>query len=222
MDPKILNTMRADWNARARENARHYVQNATADWNERDFFRSGEINVANDIMPEMHRICGGGRSPLDLHMLEIGCGVGRMTRMLARIFGRVTAVDVSDEMLAEAKKNLAGFDNVALLLGDGASFSGVPDGECDFAFSFIVFQHIPSIDVIRSYCRDVCRVLKPGSLFKFQVQGSPEAARDAYDTWSGVPITLEQAQRLADDTGFALEAAEGAGTQYFWLRFRKP
>ncbi len=222
MDQAILEKMRADWNARARENARHYVQNATADWDEREFFRSGEINVANDVMPEMLRICGGARSPLDLQMLEIGCGVGRMTRMLARIFGRVTALDVSDEMLTEARRNLAGFDNVALVLGDGASLSGFPSGEFDFAFSFIVFQHIPSFDVIRSYCREVCRVLKPGALFKFQVQGSPAARRRTYDTWSGVPVSLEQAQQLAADSGFVLEAADGGDTQYFWLCFGKP
>jgi hypothetical protein len=63
--------MRTDWNALARENARHYVQNATVKWNEQEFFRS--INLANDVMPKMLRICGGTRSPLDLNVLEIGC-----------------------------------------------------------------------------------------------------------------------------------------------------
>jgi ubiquinone/menaquinone biosynthesis C-methylase UbiE len=207
--------MRADWNARARENAQHYVQNAAGRWEERDFFRSGEICVANEVLPDMARICGGSRSPLDLGMLEIGCGVGRMTRMLAIVFGHVTAVDVSDEMLAQARANLAGLNNVSLVLGDGMSLAPIASESIDFAFSFIVFQHIPSLDAIRSYCREAHRVLRPGSLFKFQVQGSEKAQRDKYDTWSGVPVSLEQAHGLASDSGFSLESHEGEGTQYF-------
>lgn len=222
MDLNLASQMRADWNVRARENARHYVQDAVLEWDSREFFRSGEISVANDVMPDMHRICGGSRSPLDLHMLEIGCGVGRMTRMLARIFGQVTALDVSDEMLSQAKENVAGFANVSFVLGDGVSLAGLPAEHFDFAFSFIVFQHIPSIDAIWSYCKEVFRVLKPGALFKLQVQGSPEAHRAEYDTWNGVPLSMAQAEELASDSGFAIEVAQGAETQYFWLCLRKP
>ena len=80
--------------------------NSTREWDQREFFRSGEIHVANEVMPEMHRICGGLRSPLDLSILEIGCGIGRMTKMLARVLGRVTAIDVSKEMIDRARVNL--------------------------------------------------------------------------------------------------------------------
>ena len=214
--------MRAEWNERALENARYYVQSSTNDWDEREFFRTGEINVANEIMPDMHRICGGSRSPLDLNMLEIGCGVGRMTRMLARIFGHVTAVDVSNEMLELAKRNLVGIDNISLVLGDGSTLAPIPSDSIDFAFSFIVFQHIPSFDVISSYCNETFRVLRPGSLFRFQVQGSEAATEEPYSTWNGALVTLEQAHELASQCGFFLESHEGEGTQYFWLRFRKP
>ena len=214
--------MREDWNARAKENAEYYVASASKDWDRREFFRSGEINVANEVMPDMHAICGGQRSPLDLSMLEIGCGVGRMTKMFARIFGQVTAVDVSSEMIERATANLQGLENVSLVLGDGDTLSAVPDSSQDFAFSFIVFQHIPSKEVIASYCREVHRVLKPGSLFKFQVQGGTFERTDGPDTWHGVSISETDAQRLADDNGFALERTTGAGTQYFWLWFRKP
>ena len=102
MDARILKKMRSDWNDRAKENAQYYVQNAQRKWDQRDFFRSGEINVANEVMTDMVAICGGQRSPLDLRMLEIGCGVGRMTRMLARIFGHVTGIDISEEMVRQA------------------------------------------------------------------------------------------------------------------------
>jgi hypothetical protein len=42
----------------------------------------------------------------------------------------------------------------------------------DFAFSYIVFQHVPVRDAVISYFREVHPTLKLGCLFKFQVQGS--------------------------------------------------
>jgi ubiquinone/menaquinone biosynthesis C-methylase UbiE len=145
-----------------------------------------------------------------------------MTKMLAHIFGQVTAVDVSAEMIERAKVNLGGLDNVSLVLGDGETLSALGDSEYDFAFSFIVFQHIPSMEVITSYCREVERVLKPGSLFKFQVQGALWEREGPPDSWYGVTVTEEDAERLCTETGFTLERTAGAGSQYYWLWFRKP
>ena len=225
MDKQVLMKLRQDWDERARENAGYYIRltdQKTCD--EREFYRSGEVNVANEIMPDMPSICAAdrSRSPLDLAVLEIGCGVGRMTRMLARIFGHVTAVDVSKEMLVRAQANLASLDNVTLVLGDGATLSSLADESHDFAFSFIVFQHIPSADVVASYCREVYRVLRPGSLFKLQVNGVIWERNESPDTWMGVSFSELDARRLCDESGFEWEASHGAGTQYFWLWFRKP
>jgi len=219
MKKDLLQLMRDDWNARARENARHYVQTG-GDWDDCEFFRTGEMNVANDVIPDMPRICGE-RSPLDLRMLELGCGVGRMTRALARIFGNVTGVDISDEMIRQARHNLSDLTNVTLEVVDGSALAPLTDGQFDFAFSFIVFQHIPSYDVIASYCKEVFRVLRPGSLFKFQVQGGTTNESEA-DTWVGVSFSGEDTSRLALATGFRIELSVGAGTQYYWLWFRKP
>jgi ubiquinone/menaquinone biosynthesis C-methylase UbiE len=222
MDEQLLRQMRDDWDQRARSNARHYIQTAQDQWEDRDFFRSGEINVANEVMPEMHRICGGDRSPLDLRALEIGCGEGRMTRMLARIFGQVTAIDVSSEMIARARSNLGDLGNVSLIHGDGCTLTGVGDETQDFAFSLAVFQHIPSREVISSYCREVRRVLRPGSLFKFQVQGAQWKRNSPPDTWTGVSVSEDDARRLCEESGFSWELDTGAGTQFYWLWFRKP
>ena len=217
-----LKTMREDWDRRARENAEYYIHTGSGEWDDREFFRSGEINVANEIMPDMYRICGGSRSPRDLNALEIGCGVGRMTKMMARIFRHVTSVDVSAEMIRRAKANLSGVENVTLLVGDGSTLAGVEDVSQDFAFSFIVFQHIPSAQVIASYCREVHRVLRPGGLFKLQVQGAVWDRDKAPDTWTGVSFSEEDALKLCQGSGFELEKTDGAGTQMYWLWFRKP
>jgi ubiquinone/menaquinone biosynthesis C-methylase UbiE len=222
MDPAILHKMRSDWNGRAKENAQYYVQNEKEQWDRREFFRSGEISVANDVMTDMAAICGGRRSPLDLRMLEIGCGVGRMTRMLARIFGHVTGVDISEEMIRQARENTADLENVDLLVGDGCTLAGLPDDGYDFAYSFIVFQHIPAYSVMASYCQEVYRVLKSRGLFKFQVQGYTGLTRSELDTWVGHPVSEGEAAQLAEESGFALVRQEGAGSQWYWLWFRKP
>jgi SAM-dependent methyltransferase len=216
-----VEAMREDWNRRAHENASHYVQSARNDWEDRDFFRSGEINVAKLVMTDMPRICGPAKSPLDLSMVEIGCGVGRMTRMLARVFGQVTALDISEEMAARARANTADLPNVTVLLGDGATLRPLASNTYDFVFSFIVFQHIPSLAIIGSYCREAHRVLKPGGLFKFHVQGRTTFRRGRRDTWTGYQVSPAEARGLARGAGFAMEHSEGAGTQYYWLWFRK-
>lgn len=164
--------MRDDWDRRARENARYYVATHRADWSDEEFFASGEMEVAQQILNDMGNICQG-RDPASLRVLEIGCGAGRVTRALAKVFGEVHAVDVSGEMIARAGAALAGLPNVHLYQNNGMDLSVVPDLPFDFAFSVIVFQHIPSRDVIWNYFREIARLLRPGALFKVQVQGYP-------------------------------------------------
>jgi hypothetical protein len=93
--------------------------------------------------------------------------------------------------------------------------------EFDFAFSTIVFQHIPSRDVIYSYVREVNRLLRKGALFKFQVQGDSSLQTSPEDTWLGVPFSDEDAVKMAEECRFEPRYRHGAGEQYFWLWFFK-
>ena len=89
-----LQKMQREWDARARENARFYVNTERQDWTDADFFRSGEGTVAEEILTDMINICQG-QDPKQMTVLEIGCGAGRVTRALARIFGQVYGVDIA-------------------------------------------------------------------------------------------------------------------------------
>ena len=89
-------------------------------------------------------------------VLEIGCGVGRMTLRLAELFGNVIAVDVSDEMLRRCQENLASQPNVTCLLVDGdGSLGSLGDGAVDAVFSYITFQHVPTRDAAIALLRRV-------------------------------------------------------------------
>lgn len=219
-----LAKMRADWDSRARENARHFVQTAQVDWTDEAFFASGEQTVREEILTDMINICQDKR-PKQMRVLEIGCGAGRVTRALARLFGEVHAVDVSGEMITRARQALAAESNAFVYQNNGMDLSVIPPRQegYDFAFSSIVFQHIPSREVIENYVREVARLLRPGALFKFQVQGDATMLTLPDDTWLGVAFSDQQAVEMAERCGFEPRYRHGAGEQYFWLwYFKRP
>src|SRR5580658_7449322 len=216
-----LQKMRADWDQRARENARHYVVTGNEDWTDEAFFASGENTVAEEILTDLTNICQG-KAPGDMRVLEIGCGAGRVTRALARLFGEVHAVDVSGEMVRLAKEALKEHPNAFVYQNNGKDLTVVPEMPFDFAFSFIVFQHIPSHEIIENYIKEVHRLLRPGALFKFQVQGGNVMdPTKPDDTWVGAPFSERQAVDMAFRCGFEPRYRYGAGDQYFWLWFFK-
>jgi len=215
-----LDKMRADWDARARENARYYVNTATDSWTDEAFFASGDRTVAEEILTDMTNICQG-REPKQMKVLEIGCGAGRVTRALANLFGEVHAVDVSGEMIARASSALAALPHARVYQNNGMDLAIVPGENFDFAFSTIVFQHIPSRDVIENYVSEVSRLLRPGALFKFQVQGDTTLKTNDDDTWLGVSFSDDEAVAMANRCGFEPRYRHGAGEQYFWLWFFK-
>jgi SAM-dependent methyltransferase len=216
-----LQKMRADWDQRARENARHFVDTANADWTDEEFFASGEKTLAEEILTDLGNICQG-KAPGEMRVLEIGCGAGRVTRALGRFFGEVHAVDVSGEMVRLAKQALQDQPNAFVYQNNGKDLTVIPEIAFDFAFSSVVFQHIPSREIIENYVREANRLLRPGALFKFQVQGaSTMDPTDPNDTWLGPPFSERQAIDMAFRCGFDPRYRYGAGEQYFWLWFFK-
>ena len=218
-----LEKMKRDWDERARENARYYVATANENWTDDDFFASGERAVAEDLLTDMTNVCQG-KDPKQMRVLEIGCGAARVTRALSGLFGEVHAVDVSGEMVALAKQALHDRPHAYVYQNNGMDLSILPSEKpYDFAYSGIVFQHIPSRDVIENYVKEVHRLLRPGALFKFQVQGDSTLSTSPDDTWLGVSFSKEQADEMARRCGFELRYQYGAGGQYYWLwYFRNP
>jgi SAM-dependent methyltransferase len=223
--------MRKDWERRARENARHYVVTGQHQWTDEEFFQSGMVTLDEEILNDLTNVCQG-KDPKAMKVLEIGCGAGRVTRAFAEYFGSVYAVDISAEMVRQARRAVSGFRNAHVVRNNGKDLSAVDGGwrrrfgigdplEVDFAFSFMVFQHIPSREIIESYVREVHRLLRPGGLFKFQVQGSPSAEADPEHSWVGVSFNEEQARQMADRCGFEMRYQYGAGDQYYWLWYFK-
>ena len=218
---EVQRRMREDWDARARENAFYYIASSRDDWTDEEFFASGEESVRVLAGEDLDAICRG-KSPAKMRMLEIGCGAGRMTRAFSKIFGEVHGVDVSGEMVAKARRLLADRLNAFIHRNSGSDLRVLGDLKFDFVFSFIVFQHIPSKEVVENYIREAARRLKPGGVFKFQIQGAATAEGQEADTWVGVSFSPAEAQAIVERCGLGIDKTDGEGTQYFWLWCTKP
>ena len=142
-------------------------------------------------------------------------------RPLSRHFGEIHGVDVSDEMIARARRNLSAIPHAHPHHGSGADLAQFADESFDLVYSYAVFQHIPSRDVVMSYLHEAWRVLKPGGIIRAQINGLDQTAKH-YDTWSGVRISADEVRDYASEHGLQLLALEGMRTQYMWTTLRKP
>lgn len=95
------------------------------------FYESGDKDIAQ-LMGYFDADVGarpkGGRA------FDFGCGVGRLTRVIAGIADEVVGYDVAPSMLAAAREVVPA--NVTLT-------TEFPKGPFDWINSYIVFQHIP-------------------------------------------------------------------------------
>ena len=160
--------MRSFWDGKARENATYYVSSYQSydDQDLGEFWKWGEI-LAERFLKESNIPFTGAEN-----VLEIGCGVGRMTRYFARRFNEVHGIDVSEEMIKHASENLDESENVTLHVGNGCDLDCFGDDSFDFVFSYITFQHIPNVVITLNYIREVGRVLRNGGHFYFQVNNT--------------------------------------------------
>jgi SAM-dependent methyltransferase len=99
-------------------------------------------------------------------VLELGCGTGNDAARLAGEGYSVTAVDVSDEAIGQARARfgaLAGF-----LVADVTRRLPFDDGSFDAVMSNVALHMFPD-DVTRVVFAQVGRLVRPGGLFVFHV-----------------------------------------------------
>jgi cyclopropane fatty-acyl-phospholipid synthase-like methyltransferase len=200
-------SMRQDWELRARENAPFYICTTAAESAEA-FAVSGERDLAEQVLDGLDVDPGWSA-------LEIGCGIGRLLRPLAARVARAVGVDLSEEMVRRGREYCAGLPNVELLRTDG-TLAGLADRSFDFVFSHIVFQHLPRKTYVDRYLREAHRVLKPGGILRVQVDGRSRQVfrRWVADSWSGVVYSARDLTRRLGRAGFRVTEVRGEGTQY--------
>src|SRR2546425_1186295 len=216
-DSDLPQQMRAEWNKRALEDAYYYVTFGRKNQDDDEFFATA-ADVVRALEAELKRFPAGDRR--SRRALEIGCGPGRLMRPMSWNFGEIHGVDVSDEMIRIAEAKLVNVPNAFPRSTNGMDLSCYEDDFFDFVYSYAVFQHIPSRDVVFSYLAEARRVLKPGGIAHCQVNGLPPAASQ-YTTCEGVRISAEEIAQFASAHDLQLLAVEGVDTQYMWITMRK-
>lgn len=96
--------------------------------------------------------------------LEIGCGVGRVGRVLAPFVKEWIGCDVSNNMLGIARRRLLGLNNTRLQEVSGYDLQPIPDASVDAVYTTVVFMHLEEWDRY-NYVLEAMRVLKPGGRF---------------------------------------------------------
>lgn len=241
MGTTCLEAIRRDWDARAREDARHYINWPDVPNEEGAFFESGRVDYERFVTSFLRKM---GFDPRGKAALEIGCGIGRIARWMAQDFATYTGVDVSPEMVRKASEY--GIGNAAFHAASGGDLSGIATASVDFVFSFAVFQHVPDKAAILNYFFETARVLRPGGIFRLQMKGLsalnvgstvieagltgkkhfggmrlPFVRIRRLDTWQGRSIAPGEAIRECTSRGLKVEDVQGRWTVMMWLGGRK-
>jgi len=164
-------------------------------------------------------------------VLEIGCGVGRVGKVLAPQVRRWIGCDVSDNMLLHAADRLKGLSNVELVRVSGTDLAPIPDASVDSVYCHVVFMHLEEWDRF-AYVREAHRVLRPGGRFYcdnanldseegwalFQASAAfPVDARPAHlsrcSTATEISVYLRRAGFRETHTGFAGVWVTGCGVK---------
>ncbi len=227
------------WDRRARENAFFFVDDRL-DYRHPDterFWVDGERDLA-----ALLGLLGVSIGAED-RILEIGCGVGRLTRALARAGCTVVALDVSEVMLELAREHNPDLSNVEWVLGDGFGLSAVGAARFDVCISHVVFQHIPDPEITLGYVREIGRVLRPGGWTAFQVSNdrrlhTPATGAKALKAlarrrlgqapqgqddprWLGSSVDVAALRAAAAESSMAVERVVGEGTQFCCVLARR-
>jgi ubiquinone/menaquinone biosynthesis C-methylase UbiE len=166
--------------------------------------------------------------------LEIGCGIGRDTVHLARHFGHVDGVDVSETVVRRGRdRGLP--ENVRLHVVSGGDLGAFDSGSVPFVFSHLVFQHVTDDAIVESYLREVARVLRPGGLAAVQFDTRPTQLLAGLV--QRLPDRLlpdirrrgirrhrrpaSQIHRFGQAAGLTLDAERDPGTAEHWFRWRR-
>lgn len=144
------------------------------------------------------------RVPPEAHVLDVGCGSGWASRLLAEAAskGQVTGIDISDEMVRVAREASKTFSNVDF---EVASAEDLPFTDNEFTHAFSMESLYYYTDIPRAL-EEIYRVLRPRGLFVAVVDlyWESEATHQWIDGLK-VPVELlsvEDYRGLFQDAGF--------------------
>ncbi|MBE3008095.1 methyltransferase domain-containing protein [Microbispora sp. NEAU-D428] len=159
-------------------------------------------------------------------ILDVGCGTGYLSRIIAPVVtpsGHVTGIDPSSAMVEYARRRAPG--NCTYVIGEGQSLP-FPDGSFDAVVSSLAVHHIPG-DARPRALHEMFRVLRPGGrlvIAEFRPPANPLAARVAA-MLTGPAMQHDPRDLLGSlvpDAGFRVEAEGDLPALLYYVRATRP
>ncbi len=114
-----------------------------------------------DFVHEMVRWAGLDQYPAGTTVLDVGCGIGGSSRILAQEYGfAVTGITISPQQVERARQLTPADLNVQFAVDDAMDLS-FPDASFDVVWSIEAGPHMPDKAV---FAKELMRVLKPGGV----------------------------------------------------------
>jgi SAM-dependent methyltransferase len=98
------------------------------------------------------------------HVLDVGCGIGRVAAALSPRVAGVLGLDVSPSMVAEAQRRHADLPGVRFEVGSGRDLGGVGDASQDLVLYVDSFPYLmlSGADLAARHVAETARILRPG------------------------------------------------------------
>jgi SAM-dependent methyltransferase len=140
------------------------------------------------------------------HVLDVGCGPGHVSRYLRDRGVDVSGLDLSEGMLARARRLNP---DITFVHGDMTALAD-PDGSWAGIVAFYSLIHIPRAEVVRGLT-GLKRVLRPGGLLlmAFHIGDEDLHVEDLWGHTVSLDFTLFQPQEMAGylkSAGFAIDS----------------
>ncbi|NJM96110.1 MAG: methyltransferase domain-containing protein [Phormidesmis sp. RL_2_1] len=133
-----------------------------------------------DFVHEMVKWGGLDQCVPGLTLLDVGCGIGGSSRVLAKDYGfDVTAVTISPAQVERATQLTPAGLSVKFLVDDAMALS-FPDASFDVVWSLEAGPHMPDKAV---FARELLRVLKPGGVLVVGDWNQRDARRQPLNFW---------------------------------------
>ncbi|QPD04045.1 MAG: 2-methyl-6-phytyl-1,4-hydroquinone methyltransferase [Candidatus Nitrospira kreftii] len=119
------------------------------------------LKAKSDFVHEMVQWGGLDKLPSGTTVLDVGCGIGGSSRILAREYGcAVTGITISLQQVRRAQELTAPEVNARFQVDDALALS-FPDASFDVVWSVEAGPHMPDK---AQFARELMRVLKPGGI----------------------------------------------------------
>lgn len=134
-------------------------------------FRMGGATIANRIDSLLRDRFDRGIGDFT-HVLDWGCGAGRLTRYLTRFSDAVTGVDIDPDNIAGCRVTVPGAEFLTVPLSPPMPLA---DGAVDLVIGLSVMTHLREA-MQQAWLGELRRITRPGGIVLLSVQGRAQAA----------------------------------------------